>query len=42
MIRYLNQTAALFAAVFVTVASLNAIVTIPPVQAATLAAPILA
>lgn len=42
MSRYVNQTAALLAAVFVTVVSLNAIVTVPPVNAATYPASILA
>lgn len=42
MTRLATQTAALLAAVLVTMASLNAIVTVPPASAATYAAPILA
>jgi len=42
MSRYLNQTAAMLAAVLVTVASINAIVTVPPVDTATYAASIMA
>ena len=42
MTNYLNQTAALFAAVLITMISLNAIVTVPPAEAAAIAAPILA
>ncbi len=42
MTRYLNQTAALLAALFITTASLNAIVTVPPVDAVTYSAQFLA
>ncbi len=42
MTNYLNQTAALIAALFITVASFNAIVTVPAAGTAAIAAPILA